>query len=212
MTLLMPSESTDTRPLPTERGAARPETTSFPESQELTSAFLSPRCRTTNSTYIFNIGYNVPAGLIPGECSTTTAAQAYQVTSNGGSKVCYRLSTDISKPRTLVGQNLYDQANPARGWQLTYPGGDICPQTGVSRTFTLVFMCDRNQPFPLPNGTMYQEFIDETSDCNYMAFSYSQAGCPLGAFAPPPARRCSSALVWGCGRRMWLRAVADGCR
>lgn len=79
---------------------------------------------TTSSTYYFNIGYNLALNQMPTSAfnlcnGKASGAAAYQVTTAGGSPQCYALTTDISKPRTLVGRALVDQANPARGFSLT---------------------------------------------------------------------------------------------
>lgn len=82
-------------------------------------------------------------------------------------------------------------ASPLCAWSLLLrslfspadPGGDTsnCFVNGqpVSRTFTLSFYCDRAMTFPAPNASTNTGFIDETNSCNYQAFTWSQAGCPL---------------------------------
>jgi len=138
---------------------------------------------TTNSTYTFNLGYNVAPANMPPACSGLTAP-AFQVTTIGGVQTCYTLGLNLNDPSLQQPQfALYDTYNPGRGFQLTYePDPNQAPcANGVQRSLTLVFLCDLEAPFPPvgPTPAGGRNFIDETNVCNYMAFSRSQAACPL---------------------------------
>ena len=102
----------------------------------------------------------------------------------------------MTLPRPIIAAQFFDQKNPARGWQITYPIGPGTLTCKTGRSFTYVFMCDRTTPAP-PTTSGNYTFIDEISSCNYAAFMYSQVGCPTRAWTrrtprsparPAPAR------------------------
>ena len=156
--------------------------------------------QTHNATYFFNIGANViPVASGPsGVCLNNNAAAAYQVIPPGGQySGCYELTADFSV-RNLYTRALFDAANPARGWQIRASGGSS-QYCGSARSFTWIFMCDKTNPAPPLQSNNYT-FVEEIAGCQYAAFMYSQAGCPLGAYAGGAAAAAAAASR---RRRCW---------
>lgn len=166
---------------------------------------------TTNSSYTFNIGTNVQNP--PAACGGANAivSPAYQVTANGGGLSCLTAGYDLTKRPSLFSQALFDGLNPARGWSLTYSGGQSsgCPN-GISRSFTINFICGRG-PFPAPGATSASNmtFIDEENSCQYSAYVRAISNCPAECINPADGSLCNNAGV--CGYDSALSAARCYC-
>jgi len=137
---------------------------------------------TINATYTFNICGNVNNN--PSPLCMRGAAPAYQYTKDAN-PTCYRLGTDLTTSPNSMSWSLIDPNNPTEGVALTYSGGDndFC---AYNRALTINFHCSMNasQTFPIPGPTppdknSFFTWIDEVNMCQYVANSYSPAGCPL---------------------------------
>lgn len=131
-----------------------------------------------NYTYTFQMCANTL--MKPVACGNNAIAPAYQVDASGS---CYELGQPINQRPYPITWGLVDTTNPARGVAMTYTSGSITGSCPVPRSLTVNFIC-APMPFPVaaPPSTnrSYNGFywIDEVSQCQYVANSYSLSGCP----------------------------------
>lgn len=140
------------------------------------NTYKSVDFRDPTKTYFYNFCANVPTPQDPACQSRGSAlSTAWQFDSEDAPNPsnCYRVGWDAPNGWNFT---LYDQAKPAQGVVITYPGGDSvwCPNR--NRTFSVEVLC---APVPPANPSAYQTAsVFELNDCDYRLTVASVAGCP----------------------------------
>ena len=148
----------------------------------------------SNYTYTFNVCRPVNAVNVPsGTCPQDPNLAAFQW-APPPSSWCVGLGYanpggDATQQPTY---SLLDPADPSYGFNISYASSNtnsIC-----SPSFHLILRCGNNA-FPAPNlpapagqpAASRSTLITEVGNCKYEAYSWTLAGCPLGAWRRPPA-------------------------
>ena len=147
----------------------------------------------SNYTYTFNVCRPVNAANVPsGTCPQDPNLAAFQW-APPPSTWCIGLGYanpggDATQQPTF---SLLDPADPSYGFNISYASASsnsIC-----APSFHLILRCGNNA-FPAPNlpapsgqpAASRSTLITEVGNCKYEAYSWSLAGCPLGAPAQAP--------------------------
>lgn len=178
----------------------------------------------TETGYDYTFAFCGPVQTLPPACAAVspnwpgTNYPAIQWQKNPGntltnlsSKVCNPISMPISpsggtaNPYSFA---LIDPNNPAYGVSLIYnafvdpTNAFACPTnadgTPGGRQLTLTMRC-AYEPFPAPSATYAptETFITEEGICNYVAYSWTQAGCPTECKIGSNGQTCSARGICG---------------
>jgi hypothetical protein len=130
-----------------------------------------------NSIFYFNVGGDA-INPNPAICPTG-AYGAYQISNQS---VCTGLAYSTTRRPLIYDQQFIDTSNPARGFVLTLGGPTAAQcQNGQPQSFSIGFGCHASGAFP-PAGVLNQQgFVLEQNTCDFTAFAFSTAGCPIGA-------------------------------
>ena len=150
----------------------------------------------SNYTYTFNVCQ--PVNNIPPACANILDqnVQAFQWAPQAppaSTAWCASLS-QVGAQYGAPAMSLLDASDPSYGFNISFPG----ITTNCARAFHLIFRCGYDD-FPAPNvppasgqASTVGTFITEVFDCHYEAYSWSKAGCPLGASAAAARARLAA--------------------
>jgi hypothetical protein len=129
----------------------------------------------------------LPPSLSPSPSSAV--APAFQVVNKSdGSQSCASAGSLFSYTDT----KLFDSTDPSAGAVLTYHNGDPVGPS-CSMAFSIVFQC-ADMPFPAAaNPYIRWGRFEQVNQCQYMAYTWSQAGCPAGETGGRGGRAAESA-------------------